>query len=52
LKKYNLKSKMLLPDMSRFDPLALAVCLRPGQVCQMLRKSATAMNYNYYRVCI
>jgi len=52
LKKYHLKSKLLLPDISRFDPLALAVCLRPGQVCKMLRKSQTAMNSYYYRVCI
>jgi DNA-directed RNA polymerase subunit H len=52
LKTYHLKSKMLLPDISRFDPLALAVCLRPGQVCKMLRKSQTAMNSYYYRVCI
>ena len=51
LEKYHLREKKLLPDMSRFDPLSLAVCLRPGQVCQFKRKSSTAMDYFYYRIC-
>ena len=51
LEKYNLRDKTLLPDISRFDPLSLAVCLRPGQVCQFKRKSSTAMDYLYYRIC-
>jgi DNA-directed RNA polymerase subunit H len=50
--KYSIKDKTLLPNISRFDPQALAVCLRPGQVCQLKRKSHTAMDYFYYRVCI
>jgi DNA-directed RNA polymerase subunit H len=50
--KYSIKDKTLLPNISRFDPQALAVCLRPGQVCQLKRKSNTAMDYFYYRVCI
>jgi DNA-directed RNA polymerase subunit H (RpoH/RPB5) len=51
LENYHLKNKKLLPDMSRFDPLSLAICLRPGQVCKLLRKSSTAMDYHYYRIC-
>jgi len=51
-KQYNLKDLTQLPEISRFDPHALAVCLRPGQVCKLERKSSTAMNYSYYRVCV
>ena len=50
--KLNLKSVSLLPELSRFDPLALAILLRPGQVVKMKRKSATAITTDYYRVCI
>lgn len=51
-KTYNIKTVQQLPEISRFDPLALAICMRPGQVCMIFRKSATALSYNYYRVCI
>jgi DNA-directed RNA polymerase subunit H (RpoH/RPB5) len=52
LTKYNLKNKDLLPDISRFDPLALAICLKPGEVCKFERNSNTAVSTFYYRVCI
>lgn len=51
-KTYNIKTVQQLPEISRFDPLALAICMRPGQVCMVFRKSSTALSYNYYRVCI
>jgi hypothetical protein len=51
-RKYNIKSLQQLPEISRFDPQALAICMRPGQVCMIFRKSATALSYNYYRICI
>lgn len=50
--KYNLKSLEQLPEISRFDPLSLALFLRPGQVCRMVRSSATALSYDYYRHCM
>lgn len=50
--KYNIKELKQLPEISRFDPQALALSVRPGQVCEFLRESATAMNYKYYRVCL
>jgi DNA-directed RNA polymerase subunit H (RpoH/RPB5) len=40
-KRYNLKDTGQLPEISRFDPQALAICLRPGQVCRLIRKSNT-----------
>ena len=50
--KYNLQSVKQLPEVSRFDPQSLAMCLRPGEVCKYERKSPTAMNTDYYRVCV
>ena len=52
MQKYNLKDKSQLPEISRFDPLALALCMRPGEICKMERKSSTALVSNYYRVCV
>tara|TARA_B110000285_G_scaffold227617_1_gene289216 strand:- start:1808 stop:2437 length:630 start_codon:yes stop_codon:yes gene_type:complete len=51
-KKYNLQTVKQLPEVSRFDPQSLAMCLRPGEVCKYERKSPTAMNTDYYRICV
>jgi len=51
-KTYNIMNLSQLPEISRFDPHALAICLRPGQVCEFTRDSATALNTKYYRVCM
>ena len=50
--KYNMKNVQQLPEISRFDPLALAMCMRPGEICKIYRNSATALSYHYYRICI
>jgi len=52
MKKYNLRDLTQLPEISRFDPLALAICMRPKQVCQIIRNSVTALETEYYRVCV
>jgi DNA-directed RNA polymerase subunit H (RpoH/RPB5) len=52
LKTYNLKSVQQLPEISRYDPLALAVALRPGKVVKLTRTSQTALETLYYRVCV
>jgi DNA-directed RNA polymerase subunit H (RpoH/RPB5)/DNA-directed RNA polymerase subunit F len=51
-KSYNILKLSQLPEISRFDPHALALCLRPGEVCEFTRDSATALNSKYYRVCL
>jgi len=51
-KKYNIKDLKQLPEISRFDPQALALCIRPGQVCMFNRESVTALFYDYYRLCV
>jgi len=52
MKKYNIKNKTEFPDISRFDPVARAIGLRPGKVCKIIRPSKTAITTEYYRVCI
>jgi len=49
---YNINNLSQIPEISRFDPQALAICLRPGQVCEFTRNSPTAINAKYYRVCM
>ena len=39
------------PDISRFDPVAQVIGIRPGQVCEILRPSKTAITAPYYRIC-
>jgi DNA-directed RNA polymerase subunit H (RpoH/RPB5) len=48
---YHLELKHF-PEISRFDPQALAICLRPGQVCRFIRSSRTSLQTFYYRVCV
>ena len=50
--QYNLKSVNQLPEISRFDPVALLIELRPGQVCKIERDSITSVDSVYYRVCV
>lgn len=50
--KYNITDKVQFPDISRFDPVARVIGLRPGQVCNIIRASKTAVETNYYRVCV
>jgi DNA-directed RNA polymerase subunit H (RpoH/RPB5) len=50
--KYNITDKTQFPDISRFDPVAQVIGLRPGQVCHITRPSKTAVQTDYYRVCI
>jgi len=50
--KYNITDKIQFPDISRFDPVARAIGLRPGQVCNIIRPSKTAITTNYYRICV
>jgi DNA-directed RNA polymerase subunit H (RpoH/RPB5) len=50
--KYNITDDVQFPDISRFDPVAQAICLRPGQICEITRPSKTAIQSVYYRLCI
>jgi DNA-directed RNA polymerase subunit H (RpoH/RPB5) len=52
MKKYNITEKVQFPDISRFDPVARVICLRPGQLCNIIRSSKTAIETDYYRICV
>jgi DNA-directed RNA polymerase subunit H (RpoH/RPB5) len=52
MKRYNITDKAQFPDISRFDPVARAIGLRPGQVCRIIRSSKSAIVTEYYRLCV
>jgi len=52
MKRYNITDKVQFPDISRFDPVARVIGLRPGQVCKIVRPSKTSIEANYYRICV
>jgi len=50
--KYNIMEDSQWPEISRFDPVAQAIGLRPKGVCEIIRPSETAITAKYYRMCI
>lgn len=50
--RFNMTSKTQFPEIGRFDPVSLALCLRPGQVCKIHRPTPTAGTSLFYRVCV
>ena len=51
-KKFHVEYVAKFPEISRFDPQALALCLRPGDVIKLQRKSNSALYYIHYRTCV
>ena len=51
-KKFNIVNQKQWPEISRFDPVAQAVGLRPNELCKIFRKSPTSSIAPYYRLCI
>ena len=51
-KQYNITNDSEFPEISRFDPVAKAIGLRPGQLCHIERKSPTAFKTDFYRYCV
>jgi DNA-directed RNA polymerase subunit H len=50
--KLNIRTGADLPSISRYDPVASVLCMRPGQVCEIERKSKTSVKSLYYRFCV
>jgi DNA-directed RNA polymerase subunit H (RpoH/RPB5) len=50
-KKYYITHESQFPEISRFDPVAQAIGLRPGQLVEIIRASPTAITTKYYRLC-
>jgi len=51
-KRYNIMDDNQLPEISRFDPVAKAIGMRPGDICEIIRPSKTAIYAPYYRICV
>ena len=52
VKKYNITESSQVPEISRFDPVALCIGLKPGSIVHITRPSKTAIKGDYYRYCI
>ena len=50
-KKYNITDDSQIPDISRFSPVAQAIGLRPGDLCEIIRPSRTSITSKFYRIC-
>ena len=50
--RYNITYDYEFPELSRFDPVAQAIGIRPGQLCEIIRPSKTAISAPYYRIVI
>ena len=51
-KQFNIRSNEMVPEISRFDPVAQATLIRPGEVCRITRSSKTAITSEFYRICV
>jgi DNA-directed RNA polymerase subunit H (RpoH/RPB5) len=51
-KRIKIKDISQLPEISRFDPLAMSIFMRPQQVCHIVRDCPTSVKEDYYRVCL
>ena len=52
LTEYNITNPKQLPEISRFDPVAVAIGLRPMSICKITRSSKTSVKAIYYRYCV
>ena len=51
-KSNNIVKETQFPEISRFDPVSVVYCIRPGQVFEIIRSSPTSLLPQYYRLCI
>ncbi len=49
--KFNITDDSQIPDISRFGPVAQAICIRPGELCKIIRSSRSAITTDFYRIC-
>jgi DNA-directed RNA polymerase subunit H len=51
-KRYNILNDTMIPEISRFDPVALALLMRPKEICKITRSSKTSITSDFYRICV
>lgn len=52
MRTFNMTTRKQFPEIGRFDPVSLALCLRPNQICKIHRPTPTAGTSMFYRVCV
>ncbi len=50
-KKYNILHEKQIGEISYFDPVSLLSGFRPGDIIHIKRKSRTAIESDFYRIC-
>jgi DNA-directed RNA polymerase subunit H (RpoH/RPB5) len=51
INRYNVTKDSEFPEISRFDPVAKVIGIRPGELCEITRSSPMAVKTLYYRLC-
>lgn len=51
-KRFNITTNKEFPQISRYDPVALYIGLKPNDVCKITRKSKSSIESEYYRICV
>lgn len=51
-RQYNIIRNDMIPEISRFEPVALALLMKPGEICKIKRSSKTAVQSDFYRICV
>jgi DNA-directed RNA polymerase subunit H len=49
--KHNITNNIEFPKISRFDPVAISIGIRPDEICEIERPSKTTITTFYYRIC-
>lgn len=49
--KYNITDNKQFPKISRFDPVSIAIGIKPDEICEITRPSKTSIKTAYYRIC-
>ena len=49
---FNIKDDSSFCKISRFDPVAQLIGLRPNEVCEITRHTKSTLESNFYRVCV
>ena len=51
-KKFNVQYDSQLPEISRFDPVAKIIFLKPGDICKITRFDKISLTNEFYRICV
>lgn len=52
ISNFMIESTNQIPTISRFDPVAIAIFMRPNQICKIMRGSINAIHSTYFRRCV